>query len=346
MDERDNGFETLTYRENGLFVEVLLLREKGTAWLSVEQMTTLFGVSERTIRRHLSTELSRIRPMGKYDTKYDNLVIDAYEKTPRKKRFYGLPVVLAIGERIDSGMGHKLARWVEGALAGKAPGNDVVIIYDNGEVSLDVRFTPEEDDVWLTQNQMAELFETTKQNISQHIANIIEEGELDERATVKYFFTVQTEGGHDVTREIECYNLDMILAVGSRVRSKKASEFRRWAYDVLKNYLRNGYVIDSTRISSTNESLEHLQKEVLDLKEKVHRSDEEIKQRLSKLERLAELGEVPPASAFYVGELFDAREFFHKLFASANESIVVIDPYADHALLSLLTSKGKKFQRY
>ena len=125
-----------------------------------------------------------------------------------------------------------------------------IIIYkaENGQVKIDVRF--ENETVWLTQNALAELFQTTKQNIGQHIKNILEEVELLENSTVKKFFTVQKEGLREVSREIEYYNLDLIISVGYRVKSSVATAFRQWATAHLKEYIVKGFVLDDDRLKN------------------------------------------------------------------------------------------------
>ena len=127
-----------------------------------------------------------------------------------------------------------------------------VIIYrsEDGNIQLEVQLV--DDNVWLTQNQMTILFETTKQNISLHIANILKDEELDNR-TIKKILTVQNEGGRQIKRKINVYNLDMIIAVGYRVNSKRGTLFRQWANRVLKQYLLRGYAIDSSRVLVTQE---------------------------------------------------------------------------------------------
>lgn len=102
--------------------------------------------------------------------------------------------------------------------------------------------------VWLTQAEIAELFDTTKQNVGQHIQRIFADAELDAPATVKRFFTVQTEGQRSVRRAVQLYNLEMILAVGFRVRSPRSVQFRRWANTVLKEYLVKGFSMDDERL--------------------------------------------------------------------------------------------------
>ncbi len=123
-----------------------------------------------------------------------------------------------------------------------------VIIYqdDNGVTRVSVRFSDE--DLWLTQNQMAELYDTTKQNISQHIASILEDGELDANRTVKKFLTVRTEGNRQVKRNIDHYNLDMMIALGYRVQSQIATRFRRWATERLHEYIQKGFAMDDERL--------------------------------------------------------------------------------------------------
>jgi len=125
-----------------------------------------------------------------------------------------------------------------------------VIIYqtDEGDTKIDVRFVDET--VWLTQAQLVELFQSSKANISEHIKNIYDEGELDEESTVRKFRTVQIEGERSVTRSIVHYNLDMIISLGYRVRSKIATNFRKWATERLKEYMIKGFTMDDERLKN------------------------------------------------------------------------------------------------
>ena len=125
-----------------------------------------------------------------------------------------------------------------------------VIIYqtDEGDTKIDVRFVDET--VWLTQAQLVELFQSSKANISEHIRNIYDEGELDEESTVRKFRTVQIEGERSVTRSIVHYNLDMIISLGYRVKSKIATHFRKWATERLKEYMIKGFTMDDERLKN------------------------------------------------------------------------------------------------
>ncbi|MDR2395300.1 MAG: virulence RhuM family protein [Endomicrobium sp.] len=126
--------------------------------------------------------------------------------------------------------------------------NNKIILYqdENGITNISVRFFDE--DIWLTQKQIAEIYDTTQQNISQHIDGIIKDGELDGKSTNKKFLLVQTEGKRKVNREIEHYNLDMIIAVGYRVQSQIATRFRKWATMRLHEYIQKGFTLDDERL--------------------------------------------------------------------------------------------------
>ena len=126
-----------------------------------------------------------------------------------------------------------------------------LIKFEDGDFSLDVKVSPYEDTVWLSQNEMAMLFDTTKQNISLHIKNIMSDGELDV-SVVKDFLTTASDGKKYLTK---MYNLDMIIAVGYRVNSKRGTLFRRWASFVLKQYLLNGYAVNSNRVVAYESNL-------------------------------------------------------------------------------------------
>ena len=138
-------------------------------------------------------------------------------------------------------------RGLQGGVREKSPmqkGDSNIVIYQtpDGETSIDVRL--EGDTVWLSRMQIAELLQTKPQNISLHIGNIYGEQELDANSTRKDFFLVQTEGKREVSRRIQLYNLDVIISVGYRVKSKRGSQFRIWANKVLKEYIIKGYVIN------------------------------------------------------------------------------------------------------
>jgi prophage maintenance system killer protein len=129
-----------------------------------------------------------------------------------------------------------------------------VIIYQTDHGSINV--TVEQDNVWLSQRQMGELFETSPENVLMHLQNIYRENELGEEATAKNFLVVQTEGSRQVRRQVKHYNLDAIISVGYRVNSKKGVQFRQWSTGILKQHLLQGYTLNQKRFEDNARELE------------------------------------------------------------------------------------------
>ncbi len=132
-----------------------------------------------------------------------------------------------------------------------------MLIYqsEDGQTKIEVQL--EAESVWLTQKQMAELFQTTVPNINLHLKNIFEEGELDTKSTVKDFLTVQNEGGRQVKRTRKFYNLDAIISVGYRIKSHVATRFRIWATQRLKEYIIKGFVLDDERLKNPDQPFDY-----------------------------------------------------------------------------------------
>src|SRR3989339_796455 len=146
------------------------------------------------------------------------------------------------------------------SLTATGKGQFLVYSTEDGEIKIDVRL--ENETVWLTQQLMAELFQTTKQNISLHIQNIFEESELTPNATVKEFLTVRQEGNRNVQRSLEYYNLDVIISVGYRIKSAVATRFRIWATQKLKEYIVKGFVLDDERLKNPDQPFDYFEEVV------------------------------------------------------------------------------------
>lgn len=191
-----------------------------------------------------------------------------------------------------------------------------IILYQPDEmVKLEVRL--ENETVWLNRQQLAELFGRDIKTIGKHINNALNE-ELSDIPTVAKFATVGIEGGRTVTRQVEYYNLDMILSVGYRVKSKRGVEFRKWSNRVLKDYLLKGYAI--------NQRIEQLERTVA-----IHGEKIDFFVRTS----------LPPVEGiFFDGQIFDAYTFATNLIKSATRSIVLIDNYVDEDVLLMLSKRS------
>lgn len=200
--------------------------------------------------------------------------------------------------------------------------NGEIIIYQPNTLSHYIEVRMEDETVWLAQIQMTELFNVSKQNISLHINNIFKEGELRKEAVVKYSLTTASDGKKYKTK---LYNLDVIISVGYRVKSKTGTQFRIWANQVLKDYLLKGYAL--------NNRVELLERKVSILEIKNNDFDFFIKTNLP-----------PNEGIFYDGQIFDAYQFVSEIIKSAKKSVTLIDNYLDESVLMLLAKRNSKAQ--
>jgi len=194
-----------------------------------------------------------------------------------------------------------------------------IVIYkttDTNDFQLEVRV--EDETVWLTQAQMSDLFQTTRNNVTLHISNVFKENELQENSVCKDSLLTASDGKKYKTK---LYNLDVIISVGYRVKSKRGTQFRIWANKVLKDYLLKGYAI--------NQRFEKMEGDVWHLKNKVNEIDFQIKTNLP-----------PNEGIFYDGQIFDAYTFVSELIKTAKVSIVLIDNYIDETVLTLLSKRN------
>lgn len=198
-----------------------------------------------------------------------------------------------------------------------------MVIYNDGEIELNVSVNDET--VWLNRNQISELFGRDVKTIGKHIGNVFSDGELEKISTVAKNATVQFEGGREVIRDVEYYNLDVIISVGYRVKSPKGVKFRQWATSVLKSYITDGYVINSEKI--TNQRFKELENDVSLLKSKV----ENISNSLENNSLQSKQG------IFYDGQIYDAYAFVNDLLKSAKNEIVLIDNYIDDSVFTLFS---------
>lgn len=160
--------------------------------------------------------------------------------------------------------------------------NQIILYQDDNEITrVSVRFADE--DLWLTQGQLVEIYQTSKSNVSEHIKHIFEDGELAKEATVRKFRTVQTEGTRQVTRERDYYNLDMILAVGYRVRSNVGIHFRRWASSVLTEYMKKGFALNDERLRNPREFGADYFDELLERIRDIRASEKRVYQKVKEI---------------------------------------------------------------
>ena len=197
-----------------------------------------------------------------------------------------------------------------------APSNGEVVLYNPDDtIRLEVRMNNET--VWLSQAQMAELFGTQRQAITKHLKNIFDTHELERSATSSILELVQKEGTRLVRREVELFNLDVIISVGYRVNTQRGILFRQWANKVLKEYLLKGY--------SINQRFERL--------------EQRVSQTESKIDFFVKTSLPPVEGMFFDGQIFDAYEKMCQLIKSATRRIVLIDNYIDETTLKILSKR-------
>ncbi|MDE5687321.1 MAG: virulence RhuM family protein, partial [Paramuribaculum sp.] len=197
--------------------------------------------------------------------------------------------------------------------------NEIIIYNPDDTLTLDVRV--EDESVWLSQNQIVELFASSKANISEHLKHIFESGELNRMATVRKFRTVRQEGNRTVTRTLEFFNLDVIISLGYRVNTIRGIQFRQWANKILKEYLLRGY--------SVNQRL-------LLLEDKIDRRfseyDTHFRELDGKVEFFVRSSLQPKEGIFFNGQIFDAYALVANLIRQAMVRIVLIYNYIDDSV--------------
>jgi hypothetical protein len=189
-----------------------------------------------------------------------------------------------------------------------------IIVYQMDDKSTTLEVRVEDETVWLTQSQMAELFQTTRNNITLHISNIFKERELSKGSVCKEYLLTAQDGKKYNT---QLYSLDVIISVGYRVKSPRGTQFRIWANQVLKDYLLRGYAIS----------------------QRIDRIEGKLLEHDRKFDLLINTNLPPHEGVFYDGQVFDAHHFVSGLIRSAGKSIILIDNYIDESVLVLFSKR-------
>lgn len=208
-----------------------------------------------------------------------------------------------------------------------AANNDNAIILYQPDSTLSLNVRVENETVWLNRNQIALLFDRDVKTIGKHVNNALKE-ELAGFPTVANFATVQKEGDRVVTRNVEYYNLDVIISVGYRVKSKRGVQFRQWANKVLKEYLLRGYSINQRLISLENR-----------IDRRLSEHDRQIEELNGKVDFFLRTSLPPREGILFDGQIFDAHRFVNQLVRSAKRRVILIDNYVDDTVLTQLDNR-------
>ena len=198
---------------------------------------------------------------------------------------------------------------------------EVIFYQPDNTMRLEVRL--EDETVWLTQQQMVTLFQSSKANVSEHIRNIYDQGELEQEATVRNFRTVRKEGNRMVNRTLTYYNLDAIISVGFRVNTKRGIMFRQWANRTLKEYLLRGYAFHQQMIAMQRQIDVRLEEQ----NERLSAVENHLHEHDQKFDMIVKTPELPNEGVFFDGQIFDAR-------------IILIDNYINEEILTMFDQRA------
>lgn len=207
------------------------------------------------------------------------------------------------------------------------PKEESVVVYRTADNTLQLDVQLADETVWLTQQQMTVLFDTSKQNVSLHINNIFKEGELDKDSVVKDYLTTATDGKKYRT---SYYNLDVIISVGYRVKSKRGTQFRQWATKVLNEYMLRGYAVNQ-RIFAVEERLDN----------RLMAHERRLEAVEEKIDFFVRTNVPPVEQVFFDGEFFEARVLLEQLIKTATQRVIIIDAYIDAATFDMLDVRAK-----
>ena len=199
-----------------------------------------------------------------------------------------------------------------------------LVKFSDGRLEMNVNVDPKEDTVWLTIEQMAQQFNRDRSVISKHISNIFWENELDAKSNVHFLHIANSD------KPVQHFNLDVIISVGYRVKSKNGTIFRKWASSVLKEYLLKGYVINENRVTVSNENYIELRNEVSSINNRLLKIEDKVFSNDYKLDQI-----------FYNGSFYDSYTLIQSIFEQSNDNIIIIDNYIDRSVLDRLIIKKK-----
>lgn len=332
-----SNYKIEKYNNGDYEIEIIVDQTKRTIWLNEMQLSILFKVSRKTINYHIKNIFDK----GELGFSVCQKICQtATDNKNYLVKCYNLQMIEILNYHLRSQKGIELKKWVEKYFEDTENKNKEivqiedkdsylyeyeVVKYKNDGVELDVKVSPNEDTVWLTQKQICTLFGTNKSTLSFHIANILSLEELD-NSVVRKNRTTASDGKKYFQN---LYNLEMVISIGYRVNSKKGIVFRRWANSILKQYFLKGYAVDERAVITKDN--------YLNLVNKVIELDKDVSYLKKALNN-------DTSSIFYKGQYFDAYAFICEILNLAEKEIVLIDPYLDMSILKLLAKTDGKIK--
>ena len=331
--------QTIKYVTNNVELNIKIDYEKETVWLTIEDISCLFERDRTVISKQIKNIF--IKNLLIENSVCANFAHTATDRKTYNIKHYNLEIVILIGNKIDQKKTSEFKEYILDIIKEykKAHKRYEIVKFIDKTFEIDVNIDPDEETVWLTQKEIAELFEKDRKTISRHINNIFEEFELMENSVCSKKEHTGLDGKEYI---VNIYNLDMIIAIGYRVKSKRAILFRKWASKVLKEYLLKGFVINEKRATVTIENYNNLVTQVNDLKTSniiVNNKLEMVDSRLTSVEKKIEEYDIPVSQVFFDGQFYDAYTLIQQIFESASSEIIIIDNYIDRSILDRLVVK-------
>ena len=304
--------KNFVFKDNNFELEMDVLFMENNVYLSIDDIANLFEKSRSTISKHIKN----IYKEGFYKeettcSKFAHMVSDLGREY--ETAYYNLDIVISVGYKVKSNRGHLFKQMVIDDVEKNNSEIDTnnIIIYDNGSAKVSLNVSFEEQTVWATQKEIADVFSTSVSNINYHIKRILVDRELDANSVIKSHLNTGPDGKN---YKATFYNLDMVLAVGFRVSTKKATNFRRWASGVLSEYMIKGYSVHEERCLECQNAIIGLQSRVLELEKNQNKT-----------------------FSIYPGDELKSFAAIERLLRSAKNEILIVDNYFGHGFDSVLS---------
>lgn len=307
-------YKIIKFKNNNKEIDIKIDEHNKTAWFSSADLQVLFSTYKMAISRHVNEALKNVNQKGATVTKIVTNDSEKGRNVTRNITHYSLEIVNKIAQKIDPDLGIKLTNFIDNYFKENETlvlTDEDIIIYDNGYFKIPVSISQIEQTVYLSQVDIAHLFEATRSDVIHHIKNIIEDEELDSSSVSKFYLHTASDGKK---YNVNKYNLDMILAVGYRIRTKKAIAFRKWATAILKKHMINGYSINTEKCLECKDAVVNLVNCVYSLKTDV---DKLVTNRYKEL-------------AYEPGDQLRGFIEVKRYLESAEKEILIIDNYFGH----------------
>ena len=314
-----NNYKILKFKTNEAEIDCFWLNND--IWLSEKEIAKLVGKNRTSINRLLG--------------KRKEDICEKSAKThislgTKPLTIYSSKTVYEICLYYDSFVAEEFQNWVEKSLETNEDENYKIVRFNQENIAIDVIVSPEENTIWLTQDQLTELFQTSRPNISKHITKIYKDKELEERATVNFLLIVQNEGGREIKRYVTHYNLDLLISLGFRINSKVAIEFRKWANQILKSFILKKEITTQPSNGEMANSIVCLGSKINELDARVQKLEEENK------------GRIVVDKILFENDVLEAMTLIDRIIKTSSKHIILIDPYVDIRTLNYLKGKIKE----